>query len=80
MFSSCLGVWTNRGAFTLNALAWAGLLLGASLLLSLVTALLQTPSLATALMFPLVLFCSTVFYCGLYFTFVDCFRFAAEPP
>jgi hypothetical protein len=78
LFSSCLGLWTNRAAFLLNGLAWLAILLGGSLLLSLVFGLLGTPALATATVFPLVLLCSTVFYCGLYFTFVDCFRFAAE--
>lgn len=80
LFSSCLGLWNNRGAFALNGLAWVGILLGGSLLLSVVFGLLGTPALATAAAFPLVLLCSTVFYCGLYFTFVDCFRFAAEEP
>jgi len=78
LFSSCVGIWANRGAFALNALAWFGLFLAASLIINLLAALLQTPGLATLLIFPVVLLCSTVFYCGLYFTFVDCFRFAAD--
>lgn len=78
LFASCVGVWTNRGAFALNGLAWAGLLIAASLLLTLLTGLLQMPALASMFVVPMVLFLSTVFYCGLYFTFVDCFRFAAE--
>lgn len=78
LFSSCLGVWTNRSAFVINGLAWVGLLVGASFVVAPVAVLLGVPALATALLFPLVLLASTVFYCGLYFTFVDCFRFAAS--
>lgn len=78
LFSSCMGVWTNRAAFVTNGLAWVGLMTAGALGLSLFFALLGAPGMATALVFPMVLLCSTVFYCGLYFTFVDCFRFAAN--
>lgn len=78
LFSSCLGLWTNRAAFLVNGLAWLALLLAATMLLSLLLGLLGTPTLATVVVVPLALLVSTIFYCGLYFTFVDCFRFAAE--
>lgn len=80
LFASCVGVWNNRSAFVLNALLWVGLLIGASLVLGLVLALLQAPGLLSVLVMPLMLLGGTVFYCGLYFTFVDCFRFAAQEP
>ncbi len=78
LFSSCLGVWTNRAAFLVNGLAWFGLTMFGSLLLSLVFGLLGVPAMATAAVFPLLLLAITIFYCSLYFIFVDCFRFAAD--
>ena len=78
LFSSCVGVWNNRGAFLVNGMVWAGVMLSASTLLALFM-VMGLQALASLFMMPLLLFVSTVFYCGLYFTFVDCFRFNAEP-
>jgi hypothetical protein len=80
LFSSTLGLWRNRSAFLLNGLAWLGLLLGASLVLGVVSALLGTPALLQLLVMPATLFMGSVFYAGLYFMFVDSFRFVADPP
>jgi hypothetical protein len=80
LFSSVLGIWTNRAAFAVNGLVWIAILLTASMLLALLMMLLGVPAVGSALLMPFVLFMSTVFYCGLYFTFVDCFRFVADDP
>jgi hypothetical protein len=78
LFSSCVGVWANRSAFLSNGLMWAGVLVLGSLLVSLLMLLLGAPGLASFLVMPMALFVGTVFYCGLYFTFVDCFRFVTD--
>ncbi|MBB5204234.1 hypothetical protein HNQ51_001548 [Inhella inkyongensis] len=77
LFSSTLGVWRNKAAFALNGLAWLGLLLAASLALALVAGLFGAPGLLPLLVMPLTLFLASVFYAGLYFMFVDSFRFVA---
>lgn len=78
LFSSTLGLWRNRSAFALNGLAWLGILLAASLLLALLATLLGAQALLALLVMPATLFIATVFNCGLYFMFVDSFRFVAD--
>lgn len=78
LFSSTLGLWRNRSAFVVNGLAWFGILLAASLVLALLAGLLGGPALLALLVMPTTLFMATVFYCGLYFMFVDSFRFVAD--
>jgi len=77
LFSSTLGIWRNKGAFSLNALGWAAWLLGVSLLLTLLMSALGMNQVMpfAALLISWVF--STVFYASLYFTFVDCFMFGA---
>jgi hypothetical protein len=80
LFGSCVGIWTNRAAFVVNGLLWVGVLLAGSLVLSVLLAIVGGGALASLLVMPMVLLMSTVFYCGLYFTFVDCFRFIPDDP
>jgi hypothetical protein len=75
LFSSTLGIWRNKGAFAVNALLWAGLVMGLALFSSLLAGLLGIGQLLPVLAAPLGLLMSTVFYASLYFTFVDCFMF-----
>ncbi|MDI4634198.1 hypothetical protein J7U46_14160 [Pelomonas sp. V22] len=75
LFSSTLGLWRNRGAFLLNALAWLGLLLALGIVLSLLSLLLG-PLILLAFG-ALMLILPTLFYASLYFTFIDCFMFGA---
>jgi hypothetical protein len=77
LFSSTLGVWRNKAAFSLNALCWFALLMGVAMLASLLTGVLGMAQLLPMLALPLGLFLSSVFYASLYFTFVDCFMFGA---
>ncbi|QPF73003.1 hypothetical protein G8A07_08740 [Roseateles sp. DAIF2] len=77
LFSSTLGVWRNRAAFVLNGLLWVALLVGMSLVLSLLMSVLGLVQLLPMLALPLGLLLSSVFYASLYFTFVDCFMFGA---
>lgn len=77
LFSSTLALWRNKGAFALNALAWAGLLLAVSSTVSLVLGLLGLGQVAPMVLMAAGLLMSTVFYTSLYFSFVDCFMFGA---
>lgn len=73
LFSSTVAIWRNRGAFTVYALAWAGLVIGFGIAAMLVFGLLGLPQLAAFALMPATLMFSTAFYVSLWFTFADCF-------
>ena len=76
LFSSTLGVWRNKGAFAVNGLLWAATMMGLGLIVSLLAAALGlSEQILPLIALPLVMLMSTIFYCSLYFTFVDCFMF-----
>lgn len=77
LFSSTLALWRNKGAFALNALLWAGLLIGTSIVISLVFGVLGLLQFAPVASVAIFLMLATVFYASLYFSFVDCFMFGA---
>ncbi|MGS0753331.1 BPSS1780 family membrane protein [Roseateles sp. GG27B] len=77
LFSSTLGVWRNRAAFAYNAVLWAVIVVGLSLVISLLAAALGMGQLLPMLAMPLGLLLSTIFYASLYFTFIDCYKFGA---
>lgn len=76
LFGSCVGLWHNRAAYAVHGLVWLGLMAAAGGLLGLLLALV--PMLAVMLVTPLSLLAATVFYAGLYFSFMDSFRFNPE--
>lgn len=73
LFSSTVAIWRNKGAFTVYALAWAGVIVGFGLVVTLVFGLLGMPRLAVFALMPATLLFSTAFYVSLWFTFADCF-------
>ena len=73
LFSSTLACWRNKGAFTVYALAWVGVIFGFGIVANVLAALLQQPQLIALIAVPAGLLFSTVFYVSLYFTFADCF-------
>ena len=75
LFSSTLGVWRNRAAFAYNAALWAVIVVGLSLVISLLAGVLGMGQLLPLLVMPLGLLLSTIFYASLYFTFIDCYKF-----
>lgn len=79
LFSSTLALWRNKGAFALNALLWAALMLACSGAISLVFGLLGLLQFAPLASIACFLVLATVFYASLYFSFVDCFMFGAPP-
>nr|WP_297529821.1 BPSS1780 family membrane protein [uncultured Roseateles sp.] len=77
LFSSTLGVWRNKGAFTLSALVWMGLSAAVVMVIMLLGLLLGLVNLLPFLLLPTMMALMTGFYCSLYFTFIDCFMFGA---
>lgn len=77
LFSSTLGVWRNKGAFTLSALVWMGLSVGVLVGISLLCLVLGIVNLLPFIVLPVMMGLMTAFYCSLYFTFIDCFMFGA---
>lgn len=77
LFSSTLALWRNKGAFALNALLWAGVLIGTSGFISIVFGLFGLLQFAPVVSIAAFLMLGSVFYASLYFSFVDCFMFGA---
>lgn len=77
LFSSVLACWRARGAFLVYGLGWIGATLVFTLLANIVFALLGTPQLAGFSALGAGVVFSTAFYASLFFTFADCFEFAA---
>lgn len=77
LFSSTLALWRNKGAFALNALIWAGIMMAMASSVSLLFGLLGLTQYAPMVLMAGGLLLSTVFYASLYFSFVDCFMFGA---
>jgi hypothetical protein len=78
LFSSTLAVWRSKAAMTIYGLAWIGVLMAMSVLLSAVASMTESPGLATflAMLFNLVV--SSAFYVSLLFTFNDSFGSASH--
>jgi hypothetical protein len=73
LFSSTLACWRNRAAFAVYFLAWFAIVLGCSVLGSLILMLFGQAQLMMGAIIPLALIVGTMFYASLYFTFADCF-------
>jgi hypothetical protein len=74
LFFSTIACWRNKGALTVYALAWGGVVILFALLSNIVFALLDMPKMVVLVATPAALMFSTVFYASLYFTFADCFE------
>jgi len=73
LFFSTVACWRNRGALTIYALTWAGVILGFNLVAGLLFSLFGVPTFAVALATPAGLMFAMAFYASLYFTYADCF-------
>jgi hypothetical protein len=76
LFSSTLALWRNKGAYTLCALGFLGVVLAFSLLTGVLFSALGLPSMAVAAALPAGLIFTTVFYVSLYFGYRDTFATA----
>ncbi len=73
LFFSAMAGYKNFGAFAVFGAAWAGLLMLAAIVVSLIASLLGSPALATLLILPLALVILAMFFTSIYFTFRDSF-------
>lgn len=78
LFSSWIACWRNRGALVVYGLTWIALVMGFTLLLGTLFALLGARELAGVAALPAGLMFSCAFYVSLYFTFSDSFGWS-EP-
>jgi predicted transporter len=68
-----MACWRNIGAFSVQGLAWGGVILAFGVVANIFSALLQESQIIALATVPIGLLISTVFYASLYFTFADCF-------
>lgn len=84
LFSSTLALWRTKGAFLVFGLGWLGTVMLASLVVSLLVAVLGaalgSPPLAMALGATIFVALSAAFYVSLWFMFDDSFGAAADEP
>lgn len=73
LFFSFMACYKNMGAFTVFGLAWTGVFVFASFVVTLIASALANPMLASAVMFPVALVIATMFFTSIYFTFRDSF-------
>jgi hypothetical protein len=74
IFSSIVAVWRTRGALTVYALGWFGLLSGLSFALGLVAMVVGIVPTAFLVAPPLMMMLTTIFYISIWFCFVDTFE------
>lgn len=73
LFFSLMACYKNGAALTVYALVWAGLFILAMLMVTLIAALLGSPTFAGVAMFPVALVMMAMFFTSIYFTFRDSF-------
>jgi hypothetical protein len=73
LFFSFMACYKNIGAFTVFGLAWTGIFVFSTLVVTLIASVLGSPMLATTVMFPVALIIVTMFFTSIYFTFRDSF-------
>jgi len=73
LFSSTLGIWRAKGAYSVYSLTWLAMSMAMSLLLGVLGGAFGSPALITWLVPLLVLALSSAFYVSLWFSFVDTF-------
>jgi hypothetical protein len=80
MFFSIVACLRNFWALTVFAGLWMTVMVTTVLLLTTLSTLLDSPSLAGTLLFPALMLIAAMFFTSLYFTFRDSFEAPAEPP
>ncbi len=73
MFTSTLALWRTRAAFAVYLLGWAGLMVGAALVVLVLGLLTGSRQALGVLTMPIGLLFSALFYVSLWFSFVDTF-------
>ena len=73
IFFSFMACWANWRAFAVFALTWSAIFLTTSVLLSLISMLLEDGQISMMLMLPAMLMLATMFFTSSYYSFRDCF-------
>jgi hypothetical protein len=74
LFFSLVACMRNFWAFTIFGLAWVGVFIGMGMVVATIAALLGSPELVGAIMFPASMLLAAMFFTSLYFTFRDAFE------
>lgn len=74
MFFSMVACFKNFWALALFAVSWIGVMILSILALTSMATILNSPSLASTLAFPLLLMLAAMFFTSIYFTFRDSFE------
>ena len=74
LFFSFVACMRNFWAFTVFGLAWIGVFIGMGMAVATIAALLGSPELVAAIMFPASMLLAAMFFTSLYFTFRDAFE------
>ena len=75
LFFSMVACLRNFWAFTLFGLVWMAVFLSMGLTVAIVAAILGSPELITAVLFPVGMAMAAMFFTSIYFTFQDSFEF-----
>lgn len=78
LFFSFMACYKNFGALTVFGLTWMGIFLLSILAVTVLAALLGSPTFAGVAMFPVALIIFTMFFTSIYFTFRDSFEAAQD--
>lgn len=79
LFFSLVACIRNFGAMTVYFFSWLGVFMLGGLVLTLVASLTGSESAVTFIMLPAALLMATMFFCSIYFTFVDSFLMPTAP-
>jgi hypothetical protein len=80
LFFSLVACMRNFWAFTVFGLVWMAAFLGMGLVVAVVSALLGSPQLVGAILFPAGMAMAAMFFTSLYFTFDDSFEVSTGDP
>lgn len=73
LFFSAMACWTNKTALVVYFLAWTGVFVAVSLVVVMVATAFGGPAMLAAIVFPVAMLMSAMFFTSLYFTFRDSF-------
>ena len=79
LFFSLMACYKNWAALAVYGLAWAGIFMGAMVLLTLIAVLLGNPNIAVMALFPVALLVMAMFFTSIFFTFRDSFTDTPDP-
>jgi hypothetical protein len=80
LFFSLVACVRNFWAFTVFGLVWMAVFLGTGLVVAVISALLGSPQLVGAILFPTGMAMAAMFFTSLYFTFDDTFEVSTGDP